>query len=134
MSSTQQNIKFPHQTPFIEHWKSSFPGLLKQNILFFMTVFASLFLSFMNLPNHEMLLKKHKSFIGNKNDYRFLNNFSEEITESYYFDKQIYEFINNLTTLNYFGSWKNLYFKENIFESSAGNVEIEFMKREKKFL
>ncbi|MCQ2815993.1 MAG: hypothetical protein MJ252_01895 [archaeon] len=42
--------------------------------------------------------------------------------------KEIYAFVKNLTILDYYGYWKNMYFSSNTLESATGNAVIEIKK------
>ena len=62
------------------------------------------------------------------NDRNLLEIKEEIDIEKVFLNKKIYEFINDLTTMKYKGTWKNLYFFGNTFENNNGTLELKFKK------
>ena len=62
------------------------------------------------------------------NDRNLLETKEEIDIEKVFLNKKIYEFINDLTTMKYKGTWKNLYFFGNTFENNNGTLELKFKK------
>ena len=79
-----------------------------------------------NLLSKSQLVnyKQRSIFSINESNY----NHNNSLIKNIYSNKIMYEFINNLTTINYYGQWDNLMYEFNQFTRESGNLEIEFRK------
>ena len=72
-------------------------------------------------------IKGYNIYTLTSNNNQYTNSVSIiDIDMELYF--QMYKFINNITTLNYFGKWNTLNYNLNIFKHHEGDVEIVFQK------
>lgn len=82
----------------------------------------------LNLRHLEMknnIITYFQRNIKAQNDSKYIEPLQLNVEKASFY----YEFLKNITLYNYYGEWKNLYIKKNIFQEKSGDVNVGFFIR-----